>query len=44
MAPGAIVGGIAGARLTHAMPVKGVRIAVTLLLAVAAVNLVRRGL
>jgi uncharacterized membrane protein YfcA len=44
MAPGAVVGGVVGARVTHALPVKGVRIAITVLLALAAVNLVRRGL
>jgi uncharacterized membrane protein YfcA len=44
MAPTAIVGGRVGAWLTHAMPLKGVRLAVTVLLMLAASNLIRTSL
>jgi uncharacterized membrane protein YfcA len=44
MAPTAIVGGIIGARMTHRLPLKGVRLAVTILLLAAAINLVRTSL
>lgn len=44
MAPLAIFGGRLGAWLTHAMPIRSVRLAVTALLAVAAANLIRTAL
>lgn len=39
MGPGAILGGMLGAKLTHALPIQGLRIAVSLLLALIAARL-----
>lgn len=44
MAPTAVVGGRIGAGLTHSLPIRGVRLAVTALLLVAAANLIHSSL
>jgi uncharacterized membrane protein YfcA len=44
MAPTAVIGSRIGAGLTHSLPIRGVRFAVTLLLFVAALNLIRSSL
>jgi uncharacterized membrane protein YfcA len=40
MGPGAVVGGILGAKLAHALPLQGLRVAVSILLALIAARLV----
>ena len=44
MAPTAVVGGRIGAGLTHSLPIRGVRLAITLLLLIAAGDLLRTSL
>lgn len=44
MAPTAMIGARMGAKLTHTLPLRGVRLAVSVLLAIAAANMIRSAL